>query len=230
MLDKQGKRITVFTGHYGSGKTEIAVNYTLKCATRTTGITLIDLDFVNPYFRSRESKQLLEQQGIDVIASTEELFDTDLPAFSRRIGGALGKSDSRVIVDLGGDEAGARAIGRFRNLMNEENYELLFVVNPYRPFTSKPSEIKTVIDQVEKASGLKVTSLVSNPNLITETRVTDIVSGHRTVLETASMLNLTVRFTAVESSFTGCEEIADMGTPVLTISRRMLVPWEEFKS
>lgn len=227
MPDKDEKRITVFTGHYGSGKTEIAVSYTLQCAKNTTGITLIDLDFVNPYFRSREAKQLLEQQGIDVIASTEELFDTDLPAFSRRIGGALGKLDSKVIVDLGGDEAGARAIGRFRNLMNEANYELLFVVNPYRPFTSKPSEIKTVIDQVEKASGLKVTSLVSNPNLITETSITDIVRGHKTVLETAGMLDLTVQFTAVESRFADCPEIVELGTPVLLISRRMLVPWED---
>lgn len=226
MLYNDEKQITVFTGHYGSGKTEIAVNYALKYATQATGLTLIDLDFVNPYFRSREAKQLLEQQGIDVIASTEQLFDTDLPAFSRRIGGSLGKSDGKVIVDLGGDETGARAIGRFRNLMNEEKYDLFFVVNPFRPFTSKPSEIKSVIDKVERASSLKVTSLVSNPNLITETKAGDILKGHQTVLETASMLNLPVKFVAVESRFADCPEIIEMGTPVLTISRRMLVPWE----
>ena len=226
MSDFDSKRISIFTGHYGSGKTEIALNYVRQFKSKYKETALIDLDFVNPYFRSREARELLAGEGIKVIASTEELFDTDLPAFSPQISGALRNPEVRVIVDLGGDEAGARAAGRFRNHIFDDEYELLFVVNPFRPFTSGPAEIGEVVAGIEAACRLKVTALISNPNLMTETTLSDILAGHETVLETARAMGLPVRFMVSEGSF-GERLKLEVGVPVLQITRMMLKPWEK---
>lgn len=226
MSEQSQKRITVFTGHYGSGKTEIAVNYVLQCQHDYSETTIVDLDFVNPYFRSREARKMLESTGIKVVASAEEYFDTDVPALSPLIPGVLKNANSRVIVDLGGDDTGARAIGRFKSYIPESDYELCFVVNPYRPFTSGIEEVKSVLSAIEKSSRLKVSSLVSNPNLLRETTVRDVLDGHRTVTQWAEELGYAVKFLAVEERFCENPDIKNIGTPVLKINRTMLVPWE----
>lgn len=220
------KRISIFTGHYGSGKTEIALNYALHVNTPAMQTVLVDLDFINPYFRSREVREFLKLNRITVIASAEDYFDTDVPALSPQIGGVLQNGAARVIVDLGGDEAGARAVGRFRHHIAEEKYELLFVVNPYRPFTANTEDINVVLAKIEGASRLKVTAFVSNPNLHSETTLEDILSGHRIVLGTSSSLGLPVRFIAVESGLARSPQICDLGLPVLEIKRQMKAPWE----
>lgn len=220
------KRITVFTGHYGSGKTEIAVNYTLQIESGVKEKAIVDLDFVNPYFRSREARGILEGHGVKVVASAEDCFDTDLPAFSREISGVLKNSDVKVIVDLGGDETGARAAGRFRNHIPDDGYEMFFVVNPFRPFTAKPEDISVVIKQVEAASRLRVTALVSNPNLLGETTLNDIITGHETVLNTSEYIGLPIQFLAVEASFGDLPELAKFNLPILKLHRLMTTPWE----
>ena len=222
----QDRRITVFTGHYGSGKTEISLNFVLQIKNMHSETALVDLDYVNPYFRSREARELLNREGIRVIASAEACFDTDLPALSPQVGGVLGHKDVRVVVDLGGDAAGARAIGRFRRQVADDEYELYFVINPFRPFTSNIEDIRSTIGGIEAASRLKVTALVSNPHLIRETTIGDIISGHEKVQETARALGLPIACVAMESRFRDLPEIKNTGLPVLNIARLMLVPWE----
>lgn len=220
------KRITIITGHYGSGKTEIAVNFTLQLKDDYQELALVDLDFVNPYFRSREAKEYLNSRGITVIASAAECFNTDLPAFSPQIGGVLGSPAMRVVVDLGGDETGARAIGRFRNKIADNEYDLLFVINPFRPFTTTTEEIDLIIRQIETSSRLKVTAFISNPHLMTETTVRDILSGHETVCKTARTLDIPVKIIAVEQRFGHLPEITGLKMPVLNLTRQMMTPWE----
>ncbi len=227
----QEKRISVFTGHYGSGKTEVSINYAL--AVNSAGVNgdisrvaVIDLDIVNPYFRSRKAREVLERHGIRVVASAEQYFDTDLPALSPAIIGVLRNEGIRAVVDLGGDDTGARAIARFRNDINDHQYEMFFVVNPYRPFTANPADIESVISKIESASRLKVSALVSNPNLLGETTAADIAAGHRVVDEAAALAGLPVSFIAVEQSLAGCREIETLGLPVLALNRQMLPPWE----
>ena len=168
----------------------------------------------------------MKLNGITVIASAEDYFDTDVPALSPRIGGVLKDSAARVIADLGGNEAGARAVGRFRHQIAEDEYELLFVVNPYRPSTANTDEINDVLTKIEGASRLKVTALISNPNLHCETTLENILFGHRTVLSASSSLGLPVRFIAVESGLARSPEICGLGLPVLEIKRQMKAPWE----
>lgn len=224
------KRITIFTGHYGSGKTEISINFTLNFDGDYDKIALVDLDFVNPYFRSREAKTMLTREGIRVIASAEDYFNTDVPAFSPQIIGVFRDKETRVIVDLGGDEIGARAAGRFRNHIADTDYELLFVINPYRPFTKDTEDIAELIKKIEMASRLKVTALVSNPNLAAETTIDDIISGHQRVLEISCSLGVPVAWLTVEKSFGNFSEIpkaAQIKEPVLELARIMLTPWEQ---
>lgn len=220
------KRITVFTGHYGSGKTEISINYVLMSKNNYQETALVDLDFVNPYFRSREARDFLQGDGIRVIASAEDCFNTDLPAFSPQIGGVLQNRKVRVIVDLGGDEIGARAAGRFRHQIADGDYEMYFVVNPFRPFTTTPAEVSKIIADIETSSRLKVSALVSNPNLHNETKEEDILAGHQEVQKMARFLGVPVRFLAVEQSFADRPGLQQMALPILWISRRMLAPWE----
>ncbi|MHB9094918.1 MAG: hypothetical protein ACYC21_09610 [Eubacteriales bacterium] len=221
------KRISVFTGHYGSGKTEISINYAVELKNEFNRVALVDLDIVNPYFRSREARKVLEERGITVVASVEQYFDTDLPALSPAITGVLKNTEITAVVDLGGDHTGARVIGRFRNQIDEQAYEMFFVVNPFRPFTSKVSDIQSVISEVEAASRLKVTALVSNPNLLRETTTGDIAAGHRVVMEAAAVTGLPVKFISVVHSLAGHREVKNLGRPVLTLKRLMLVPWEK---
>ncbi len=219
-------RISVFTGHYGSGKTEIAINYALELKNRFARVALVDLDIVNPYFRSREAKEFLAGRAIQVVASAEQCFNTDLPALSRDITGVLKNEEVMVVVDLGGSETGARVMGRFRRQIKDDEYEMLLVVNPFRPFTAGPAGIQSLVVEIEAASRLKVTALVSNPNLGRETTVQDIAAGHRLVREAARATGLPLRFIALDCSLAGSRDLENQELPVLFLKRFMLTPWE----
>lgn len=230
-MNDKNKRISVFTGPYGSGKTEISINFALtqsklKESSFYTNVNLVDLDFVNPYFRSREAKEFLNSEGVRVVSSAEDYFNADVPALSPQISGVLRNPSSKVIVDLGGDETGARAIGRFKNCILEDEYEMYFVINPYRPFTSTFNKIRDLIILIENASRLKVSSIISNPNLARETQVEHIISGHERVVQLAQVLNKPISFLAVEEIFMQNPEICNLSDQVISIRRIMKAPWE----
>lgn len=221
------KTNNIFTGYFGSGKTEIAINFALSLRDSAKKVTLVDLDIVNPYFRSREQRDMLLVAGVKVLASVEEYFNTDLPALSPAISGVLQDKDGTVVIDVGGDETGARALGRYHNLLAADNYRLFFVINPYRPFTNDPAGICKVLREVEQASRLKVTDLVSNPNLGLETCPADIVSGHRTVLDASRQINLPVSFLCIPEHLAYASELQDISTPYFPVMLFMLPPWLE---
>jgi hypothetical protein len=221
------KRINIFTGYFGSGKTEIAVNFALFLHENEDRVTLVDLDIVNPYFRSREQREMLSAAGVSVLASAEDYFDTDLPALSPAIAGILKDDKGAVVLDVGGDEPGARALGRFNNLLVRGNYNLFFVVNPFRPFTRDPAGISIILQGVEHASRLKVTALVSNPNLGRETCPADIITGHRTVMDAARQHDLPVAFLCIPETLSMAPEFEGVVEPVFPIRLFMLPPWIE---
>jgi len=242
-------RILLFTGRFGSGKTEAAINYALALAKlggdgrgRTTrGVILIDLDIVTPYFRSREMSAgwAMEERGVQVVAPNVVGQHLDIPAITPQILGAFQQVERPVVVDVGGDPQGARALGQFSAAIRKaategRPYTMHFVVNPYRPFTDTLEGLADSIAEIEATSRLKVSSLVSNPNLIGETTVHSILEGHARIAAFAGELGLPIAFVCVERQWVDQVRKAprDMrhptvfSRPVLVLDRHFVMPWE----
>ena len=164
------KRLTLFAGHYGSGKTNIAVNYALHLAAEGKKVCIADLDIVNPYFRTKDSAKVLEQAGVDLISPLFANTNVDLPALPAEAYRLVADKSEYGIMDIGGDDRGAYALGRYVPAMKEEgNYRMIFVANCYRPLTRTPEDAMEVMAEIEAACGLKFTDIVNNSNLGTET-------------------------------------------------------------
>jgi hypothetical protein len=217
--------ITIFTGRFGSGKTEAAISYALSLARVSP--FLIDLDIVTPYFRSREAADALRQQGVDVVAPAATGQHLDTPAITPAILGAIEQTDRLTILDVGGDYQGARALGQFRLAISARGYDMHFVANPYRPFTDSIAGIARSIAEIEASSRLRVTSIVSNPNLMGETTAAQIVAGHREIERSAQQLDLPIAFLCVERRWAGFLGSDHLSLPMLVLDRLMVPPWEK---
>lgn len=207
-------RVHIFVGAYGSGKTEVSMNYAVKLRQDYEKVALIDLDIVNPYFRSREAAEPLQKAGVEVIFPKGQLRTADLPALSPEILSFLQDPDCHVIFDVGGDEVGAIALGRFKPYFKEGDYEMIFVVNTLRPFTKNLPEIEEKIKQISKTSRLKITHIVANINLVTETKIEDIFKGYSVIKEVSEKLDLPIKYLAVEESLKGKEELNKLEEPI----------------
>ncbi|MBR5538880.1 MAG: hypothetical protein IKU61_03180 [Clostridia bacterium] len=164
------KRLTLFAGHYGSGKTNIAVNYALLLASENKKVCIADLDIVNPYFRTKDSEEILSRAGIRLISSGFANSNVDLPALPAEAYGVVEDKSAYGIIDIGGDDRGAYALGRYTPYIKEENnYRMAFVANCYRPLTREPGEALEVMREIEAACGLEFTCIVNNSNLGSET-------------------------------------------------------------
>lgn len=185
----------IFTGHFGSGKTEISINYALG----TGAEIIVDLDIVNPYFRTADASERLAARGVRVIAPRFAGTNLDIPALSGDIGSAF--LAKRAVFDVGGDEDGARALGRYRD--DFKAYEMYLVVNTKRPETRTAGDILKMLRQIELASRLKVTALINNTNLGGETDADMVLSGLKTVRAAAESAGLPILFTAVKKDLAG---------------------------
>ena len=166
----ENKRLTLFAGHYGSGKTNIAVNYALHLAKEGKPVCIADLDIVNPYFRTADSKRELEKAGVTLISPQFANTNVDLPALPAEAYRLVEDKSIYGIMDIGGDDRGAYALGRYVPFMKEENnYRMAFVANCYRPLTRTPEEALEVMREIEAACKLEFTCIVNNSNLGTET-------------------------------------------------------------
>ena len=160
------KRLTLFAGHYGSGKTNIAVNYALQLAQEGKKVCIADLDIVNPYFRTKDSAEVLAAAGIDLISPQYANTNVDLPALPAESYRLVQDKSSYGIMDIGGDDRGAYALGRFTPFIKEENnYRMAFVANCYRPLTRTPEDALEIMKEIEGACGLQFTCIVNNSNL-----------------------------------------------------------------
>ena len=160
------KRLTLFAGHYGSGKTNIAVNYALHLAKEGRKVCIADLDIVNPYFRTADSAEELKEAGIDLISPKFANTNVDLPALPAEAYRLVQDKRSYGIMDIGGDDRGAYALGRYVPFIKEENdYRMIFVANCCRPLTRTPEEALEVMREIEAACGLAFTDIVNNSHL-----------------------------------------------------------------
>ncbi|MBR2309072.1 MAG: hypothetical protein IKA47_00870 [Oscillospiraceae bacterium] len=164
------KRLTLFAGHYGSGKTNIAVNYALHLAGEGKKVCIGDLDIVNPYFRTADSAKELEKAGVELISPQFANSNVDLPALPAEAYRLVQDKEAYAIMDIGGDDRGAYALGRYVPFIKEENnYRMAFVANASRPLTRTPEEALEVMGEIETACGLRFTCIVNNTNLAAET-------------------------------------------------------------
>ena len=183
------KRLTLFAGHYGSGKTNIAVNYALLLAREEKKVCIADLDIVNPYFRTKDSAAVLEQAGVTLISPQFANTNVDLPALPAEAYRLVTDKSIYGIMDIGGDDRGAYALGRYVPAMKEENdYRMIFVANCYRPLTRTPEEAMEVMAEIEAACNLKFTDIINNSNLGSET-TPETVLGSLPYMEKLSALS-----------------------------------------
>jgi MinD superfamily P-loop ATPase len=183
------KRFTVVTGHYGCGKTNLSINLAVDLARTQPEVTLVDLDVVNPYFRSSDYAETLNRRGIRVIAPSFAGTTLDTPSLSAEVYSAFATAGA-VIFDVGGDDAGATALGRFSNEIADIDYELLYVVNRYRNMTTTATEAVALLAQIEAASHLKATGVVNNSHLQAETTIETVLASREFARETAELLGL----------------------------------------
>ncbi len=193
------KRITVFAGHYGSGKTNLALNYAVALRRSGKAVAAADLDIVNPYFRTKDGEKILASEGIKLISSEYANTNVDLPALPGEAYDIVRERDTFFVVDLGGDDRGALALGRYTPFILEENdYDMLFVFNGVRPLTRTAAEAMEVLREIEAAGGLPFTGIVNNTNLGPLTKPETILAGQETALELSRLAGLPVRMTGVE--------------------------------
>ena len=198
------KRVTLFCGHYGSGKTNIAVNYALYLRRQGLEVTLADLDIVNPYFRSKDSTSELEAAGVRVIALPFANSSVDLPSLPSSAYSLVQDRSRYAVLDIGGDDRGAYALGRFVPYILEENdFEMLYVVNFYRPLTTTAEEAFEVLREIEGACGLTFTGIVNNSNLGAETTVEIIEKTCGKVQRLCEMTGLPLVAVTAEKSIAG---------------------------
>ena len=189
------KRIRIITGHYGSGKTEFAVNYVIRLREATKQkVAIADLDIVNVYFRSREKKTELEQRGIQLIASNLEGNAADVPAVSGAMTMPVTNKEYQYVVDLGGNDVGTMVLGRMKPLLDPAETDFFMVVNTYRPNTSTPEGVIEQMENLEYASGLKVTGFINNTNLVRETTAQCLVQGDAILREVTQRTGVPVKY------------------------------------
>ena len=195
------KRVTLFAGHYGSGKTNIAVNYALKLKKDGENVVIADLDIVNPYFRTKDSKDVLEKNGIKLISSEFANSNVDFPALPQEMYEVTDNKSEFAVLDIGGDDRGAYALGRYTPSIKEENnYEMLLVINKYRPLTADAESVVEIMREIEQAGGIAFTGIVNNSNLGEETTAQTVLNSVEYASEVSRITGLPVKMTSVQQS------------------------------
>lgn len=235
ILEKTISGVNIFLGGLGSGKTTVALNVALFSAARilskkatTEGsrerIFLVDLDVINPYFRSRMVQPEMAAHGVEVISPPASIAQGDLPALPAAIRGAL-DSGAGLVFDIGGDTVGATALGCYQPYILKREYRLFFVVNTRRPFTDTAEKIRAAVGEIEDAARLKVHFLVNNTNIGQATGVEELKEGLAIVQQAGELLKIPVAFNAVLEE-RNVPEMRELAGEVLLLKRVFRLPWE----
>lgn len=220
------KRINIFVGHFGSGKTEISINYALDLQRRGLKTMIVDLDIVNPFFRTVEVKDYLEQNEIKVIAPNFAGTALDVPSIPASVYSAFDNANFNVVLDIGGDDAGARILGNLRDHISEGTYDMLYVINARRPLSADISAVWNLLHSIEQTSGLKVTGLINNTNLSSETTIYDIMYGQALVEDLSRQAGIpVVKISGLPGVLEQLpDEYKDKAMPIKIF---LHVPWEQ---
>jgi hypothetical protein len=230
-------RIVLIVGNYGSGKTEVAVNLAIRLSA-DRDVCIADLDIVNPYFRCREARVEMERHGIRVINPDGEFQAADLPIILPEVRGVVSGGEATLICDVGGDDVGARVLSSLADVFADQPYTMLQVINARRPFTETVEGCLKIGREIEAASRLRITGIVSNTHLLEETDAATIAEGLDLAREVSRTAGLPLAFVTANEELCGDSESHQAagdrgvfdperaGCPVLWIRRRMLPPWK----
>ncbi len=205
------KKITIVTGHYGTGKTNLSVNLALMAAEKFSAVTVVDLDLVNPYFRTADFRQLFESRGIRLIAPDFANSNLDIPSVQfdiEELAREVQVSGGCLIIDVGGDDAGAFALGRYAEALNssDEKPEMLYVINQRRSLTETADAAVELMYDIEKASRMKHTAIVNNTNLGAETTADIILQSADFANAAAEKTGLPLKWTTYPEELCSLEE------------------------
>lgn len=193
------KHLIIILGHYGCGKTNLALNVALDIASMGQKVTVADLDVVNPYFRTGDYKELLAKREIKVVAPVFVSTNLDTPSLPASMDSVFEPGDGYTVVDVGGDDAGAYALGRYSEKINSyADKDIFYVVNKFRSLTSTPEECAQILYEIESAARIRATAVVNNSHLQQLTKPGDIESSVSFAEKTAEILGLPLAFTTVE--------------------------------
>ena len=191
------KRVNLFLGHYGTGKTNIALNFALMIKNN---VIVYDLDIVNPYFRTLDGKDILEENNIELIASDYANTNVDCPAMNPECYRMIREKDKFAVVDVGGDDRGAYALGRFRNeILKENDYDMFLIINKYRYETRTPEETLEIMKEIEEVAGIRFTAIINNSNLGNETTKETILNSLEYAKEVSKLTGLEIKYTSVRA-------------------------------
>mgnify|MGYP000878757227 FL=1 len=192
MLDD--KRLRFVIGHYGSGKTEFSINYAVKLTEMGKKVALVDLDVVNLYFRTREKKDVLEKLGIKVIGSSIDASAVDIPAISAEVVVPMQNTSYEGVIDVGGDPAGARTLGRYKDYLVEGQYDMFFVLNANRPETQTVEKATEYLRKIEDTARAKVTGIINNTHMLKSTTVEDVLKGQKLAEELSNSIGIPIKY------------------------------------
>lgn len=240
------RRVTGLIGPFGSGKSELALGLSLHLAAQLAAarrlalptqpasgletpagapvspVVVVDLDVLKPYFRSREVGDRMSAEGVALLAPRADLANTDLPIISPEMRGAVSRPDAHVVLDVGGDPVGARALGSMSDVVGGADYDLLLVLNRYRPFMDAAEMVVAHARQIVAASRLSLTGVISNTHLLDETQVDDVGWGLELARAVAAELGVPVRLLAVPAHLVTEARALAPDLPAVAIRRRML--------
>ena len=213
------KRLTLFAGHYGSGKTNIAVNYAMALAEEERKVCIADLDIVNPYFRTKDSEKELSERGITLISPQYANTNVDLPALPAESYRLVQDKSIFGVMDIGGDDRGAYALGRYASAIKAEgNYRMAFVVNRYRPLTSTVVDAIEIMREIEAAAGIRFTCIVNNSNIGRETTPQTLLDSVAFVEEISAETGLPIWLHTAEKKI--AKEISGIPMLPLTLQKK----------
>ncbi len=215
----------IVCGHYGCGKTNLSLNLAVNLQKAGRKVTLVDLDLVNPYFRSSDFQKIIDSNQIQLIAPIFAHSNLDLPAMPTDLHRIFSMKDRTVIIDVGGDDAGATALGSISRSIQQMEYQMLYVVNRYRALTQTPEEASRLLKEIEAASRLKATGVVNNSHLQGETTENDILESIPFARNTAELLSLPLAFTTAPAFL--AEKLLECGEEVYPVEIYVTPPWEQ---
>lgn len=217
------KRVTVVCGHYGTGKTNLSINLALDCARDGEDVTLVDLDVVNPYFRSADYSDVLTQNGVKVVGPNFANTNLDTPSLPGAVRDSI-LEGSRVIVDVGGDDAGATAIGVYSRTLTDVDPDMIYVVNRYRSMTTHAEEAVEILGEIERTSRLKATCIANNSHLKQGTTEQTVLDSVGFADEVSSLTGLPLRFTTAprQLNFVLLNKISN----IYPVDVHVRAPWE----